>query len=148
MSAPPPDTARALDAIIRAAQHLRAHHTDLTSIGWEPTTNHPDTGQVDTDRRGKTDWTPRAGDPRARRLLDHLDTITTKARADLVGAAAILDRILEATRPIYIEAPRGSIVSRPDLDEARKAQGRRRQRGDFSPVPLIDQPDHPSKGRR
>lgn len=144
-----PDTARALDAIVRAAQHLRAHHADLESIGWEPSSaNHPDSGQVDTDRKGKTDWTPRAGDPRARRLLDHLDTITGRARADLVGAANILDKLLEATRPIYIEAARGTLVSRPDLAEARKAQGRRRARGDYSPVPLIDQPDHPSKGRR
>lgn len=148
MSAPPPDTARALDAIIRAAQHLRAHHTDLTSIGWEPTTNHPDSGQVDTDRKGKTDWTPRAGDPRARRLLAHLDNITGRARADLVGCVAMLDRILEATRPIYVETPQRSIISRPDLDEARKAQGRRRARGDYSPTPLVSQPDHPSKGRR
>lgn len=142
------DVARHLDRTIRAAQHLRTHLADLHTLAWEPANNRPDSGQVDTDRRGKTDWAPRAGDPRARRLLDQLATVAERAATDLVGCAALMGRIFEATRPIYIEGARGSIVSRPDLAEARRAQGRRRARGEYTPAPLVSQPDHPSKGRR
>lgn len=147
MTAPDVDhLARRLAAIIRSANRIRPHLADLHSIGWEPTTPDPDTRNVDTDRRGKTDWTPRAGDPRARRLLTHLDIITTRAATDLAAAAAILDRLLDATRPIYIEQPRGTLISRPDLEAARQAQQRRRARGEYVPVPLVDQPNHPNRG--
>lgn len=136
----PDELARHLDAILRAAGRLRIHSPDLWTIGWEPINTHPDSGQVDTDRRGKTDWTPRAGDPRARRLLDHLALVAARASLDLTGASAVMDRLLDARRPIYIPSDRGVLVSRPDLQAARDAQTRRRQRGEYSPVPLVEPP--------
>lgn len=141
------DLRRHLDTIIRAAHRLRPHLPDLHSIGWEPATPDPDTTGVDADRRGKTDWAPRAGDPRARRLLDHIATVTERAASDLAGAAGVMDRLLGADRPIWTPQSRGLLVSRSDLEEARDAQSRRKVRGEYSPVPLVDQPGDPGKNR-
>lgn len=138
-------THRRLGRIARAANHLRANLEDLHSVGWEP--GPPGAGMaVDQGEQAARDWTPRAGDRRARRLLDFLGAAAARADAELIGAENTMKTIFDAHGPILAGGTR-TLVSRAEFDRAEKQQTRRRAAGQYTPTRLTDQPQHPGRKR-
>lgn len=132
--------ARRIDALTRAATNIRRHLPDLHILAYEPGSG--DDLQIRTSR---VDYTPRAGDPKAQHLWSRTSLQVGQVEDMLIG----LERQLRAyflgayTSP---EPSRGFLRSAEDFDDAVAARDRRRERGEFTPAPLIDQPPHP--GRR
>lgn len=128
---------RRIDILIRAATRIRTHADDLHGLGWEP-----HVGEVEKVAGGATDHSPRAGDPRARKLFDRICIDVASMESELVG----YDRVMMALFTARSERPdptRGSTISVAEHDRLLAAQ---RRRGD-SPVRLEPQPSHPGKRR-
>lgn len=132
---------RRIDSLTRAAASIRRHLHDLHVLAYEPATR--DDVQV---RASRTDYTPRAGDPRAQHLWSRISLQVCQVEDLLVG----LERQLTAhfyARSASPEPSRGSLISRAEHDQLVANQRARRTNGEYTPVPLIDQPQHPGKGR-
>jgi hypothetical protein len=126
-----------LDSLTRAATRIRRHLADLHTLGWE----RPVTDRVHV-RETRTDHTPRAGDPRARRLWERIALETGHAEDLLVG----LERDVTAHFFAYSQSPepsRGSLIS---AAEHARLLARQRARAD-TPARLVDQPAHPGRKR-
>lgn len=133
--------ARRIDALTRAAGSIRRHLPDLHVLAYEPTSR--DDVQV---RASRTDYTPRAGDPRAQHLWSRISLQICQIEDALVG----LERQLTAhfyARSASPEPSRGSLISRAEHDQLLANQRARRANGNYTPAPLIDQPRHPGAQR-
>lgn len=124
---------RRLDTLTRAAARLRAHAGDLHDLGWEP-----HRGEAEKVNGGSADRTPRAGDPRARRLFDRVVADVEAAEAELVGDSRMMLALFtaRAERP---DPSRGSTISLADFDD----QLARQRKRPGTPVRLEPQPRHP-----
>jgi hypothetical protein len=128
---------RRLDTLTRAATHLRAHLPELHHLAWE----RPVTDRVQV-QESKTDFTPKAGDPRARRLLDRIAIEVGRCEDILVG----LDRAMSAqffARSTNPEPSRGSLISAREHTDLIANQKTRPD----TPARLVDQPTHPGAHR-
>lgn len=127
---------RRLDALSRTADKISRHLIDLHHCAYEPTTR-PDV-QV---RSSQTDYTPRAGDPRAQQLWSSISLRVGQVEAVLVGIERALMGYFYAgsTSP---EPSRGSLISAGEHAHLLAKQQRRPD----TPTRLVDQPQHP--GRR
>lgn len=132
---------RRIDTLTRAANQIRRHLADLHVLAYEPQSRSDDV-QV---RASQTDYTPRAGDPRAQNLWSRMSLQLGQVEEIIVG----LERQLTAhfyTRSSSPEPSRGSLISRDEHDRLMANQRARRAAGEYTPTPLVDQPPHP--GRR
>ena len=124
-----------IDSLARAAAKIRAHIGDLHGLGWEKAV-----GEVEKVNGGAPDRTPRAGDPRARRLYDRIFSEVASIEAELVGLERQMTAVFFAgsSNP---EPSRGSLISRAEFD---RLKDRQRKRPDTH-TRLVDQPQHPGK---
>ena len=131
------DLQRRLRTLTRAAENIRRHCPDLHTLAWEPAvTDRPHVQET------RSDYTPRAGDPRARHLWERLQAEIGRAEALLVG----LERDLVAAFYAGSDSPepsRGSLISAAEHDTLITKQ---RGRAD-TPARLVDQPAHPGRKR-
>ena len=128
---------RRLRTLTRAADRIRAHASDLHTLGWEP-----QRGDTEKVNGGTTDHTPRAGDPRARHLWDRILLEVGRCEDLLVG----LERDLTALFYAHSNSPepsRGSLISAAEHAELLAKQ---QVRPDTS-ARLVDQPAHPGRQR-
>lgn len=126
---------RKLDSLARSAARLRANACDLHDLGWEAAT----TGEEKV-AGGGADYSPRAGDPRARSLFERISAGVASVEAELVG----YDRAVHAlffARSANPEPSRGSLIS---ADEHGRLLAKQRQRPD-TPARIVDQPVHPGR---
>ena len=132
---------RRIDSLTRAAEKIRRQLVDLHVLAYEPATR--DDVQV---RASRTDFTPRAGDLKAQHLWSRISLQICQIEDTLVG----LERQVTATfyaRSSSPEPSRGSLISRAEHDQLLANQRARRANGQYTPAPLIDQPQHPGAQR-
>lgn len=132
---------RRLDTLVRAATRIRTHAADLHGLGWEKAV-----GDTEKVNGGTADHTPKAGNPRARRLFDRMCAEVASIEAELVG----LDRTMMAIFTARSERPdpsRGSTHSLEEHDRLKAAQRKRQARGEYVPARIEPQPEHPGKRR-
>lgn len=135
--------AHRLDSLTRAATRIRAHLADVHCLAFEAT-NHPaDDIKV---RTSKTDHTPKSGDPRARNVWDRLEIEIGRCEDILVG----LER--QTTGYFLVgshsaEPSRGSLISAGEHARLLARQQARKVAGEYVPARLVDQNQHPGKGR-
>ena len=135
---------RHLDRLCDTARHLRAHLADLHNLGWQPTTG--ERLNVDDDQRGKTDWTPRSGNPRARKLFDRITHEVASIASELVGLDRQMTGLFRAGTD-RAEPTRGSMITAGEHARLLINQQGRAAAGEFTPVRLDDQTPHPGKHR-
>lgn len=131
-----------IDAITRAAARIRAHLADLHTLAFEATSH----GDDDKIRRTKTDQSLRGGDPRARRMWDRAQVEIGRCEDTLVG----LERSVTGyflVNTTSAEPSRGSLIPAGEHTRLLAAQKARAAAGEYTPARLVDQPQHPSRGR-
>ena len=132
---------RRLDALTRAADQIARHLVDLHYCGWERLT--ADHAHV---KETRTDYTPQAGDPRARQLWSRISLQVGQVEDTLLG----LQRQMTGYFYAHSDSPepsRGSLISRAEHDQLLAKQRARRSNGQYTPVPLVEQPRHPGVSR-
>jgi hypothetical protein len=127
---------RRIDTLVRAASDLRRHAADLHGLGWEKAV-----ADVEKVNGGSADHSPRAGDPRARRLFERIFNEVAQMESELVG----LDRSMTALFYAGSSSPEPSRGSTISIAEHDRLLANQRRRSD-TPARLVDQPSHP--GRR
>lgn len=140
---------RRLDALTRAATNIRRHLPDLHVLAYEAgrTDSEPDRGNFES--RPPPGWKPgheldetNLKPNRSCLLWSSISLRVAQVEAVLVG----LERQL--TAHFYAggsspEPTRGVLIRRDEFDEQLANQRRRRAAGQYTPTPLIDQPDQP-----
>lgn len=137
-------TVRRLDLLARTATRLRRHIVDLHLLGWEPVNSRDPLEQTGSGEKAaaKTDWAPKTGHPSARRLYDRIAADVAQMAAELVGYDRDVTGIFYAGSQAA-EPTRGSMISREEFDRRIGRQRARRTAGEYTPTPLVDQPQHP-----
>lgn len=131
---------RRIDTLTRAAARIRQHAGDLHTLGYDKSVT-----DAEKVNGGQADWSPKGGNPRARRLFERIFAEVASIEAELVG----LDRTMIAIFTARSERPdptRGSTISVAEHDRLRAKQRERRAAGEYTPANLEPQPPHP--GRR
>lgn len=127
------DLRRRINSLVRAAQHISAHAADLHGLAWDAPS-----GDGEPDRGAYESRTPRAGNPRARRLYERITAEVSTIEAELVGLRRQMDGLFFAGSD-NPEPSRGSMIRRDDFDQQlTKQRGR-----DDTPTKLVPQPQHP-----
>lgn len=127
--------AHRLDSLTRAATRIRRHLNDLHTLAWEASV-----APQERISGGKTDWAPKSGDPRSKRLWERLTVEAGRAEDVLVG----LERDVIAhfyAGSCSPEPTRGSLIS---AAEHARLLATQRVRPD-TPTLLVDQPAHPGR---
>ena len=141
-----------IDHARRALDSLHKHLPDLHTLAWEPTNSRdPLEERVSgEDSAVKTDQSPRAGDPRARRLYARIATELATWQAEVTGLERAMTRLFRSAgeRPDQTRGVYPMLVTAAEHDRALAAQRQRRNTGEHVPERLEPQPSHPGKGRR
>lgn len=136
--------AHRLDTLTRAATRIRHHLADLHCLAFEATSAPADDVKV---RTSKTDHTPKTGDPRARKVWDRLLIEVGRCEDILVGLEREVTGYFLAGSS-SAEPSRGSLITAGEHDRLLARQAVRRRAGEYVPEKLVDQVQHPGKGRQ
>jgi hypothetical protein len=135
--------AHRIDTLTGAATRIRHHLTDLHCLAFEATTGHADDVRV---RTTKTEHTPKSGDPRARRVWDRLGVEVGRCEDLLVGLEREVTGYFLAGSS-NAEPSRGSLITAGEHARLLARQQARAAAGEYVPARLVDQNQHPGKGR-
>lgn len=141
------DLERRLTAVATLARHVVPHLADLGGIAYEQAVGERQEGGRASKLAGHAHVD--TGDRRAKQAL-----------ADLEHAVVVLGRALDDAQKLVTSGPgadetlRGTLLgnergdhAQAELGRLRKAQGRRRARGEYVPVSIVDQPDVPGASK-
>lgn len=134
---------RRIDHLTRAASRIRTQLADLHSIAYEPSTATTEPGQK--VRGGQTDHSPRSGPDVAKHLWSRAELELARCEDTLVG----LERAVTGWFMVSasVEPSRGSLIPAAEHGRLLKKQRARRAAGEYTPAPLVDQPQHPGANR-